>query len=121
MRLLDVETMALRSFEGDVVPENAILSHTWRDDEALLEDLRGISRASKKAGFAKIKMYCDQAREDGLGYFWVDTFCIKKSNPAELQQSINSMFHLYRNAERCYVYLSDISTTKRKVSDRLAE
>jgi hypothetical protein len=31
------------------------------------------------------------------------------------------MFRWYRNATRCYVYLSDVSATKRKANGRLAE
>ncbi|KAF2466542.1 uncharacterized protein BDR25DRAFT_236732, partial [Lindgomyces ingoldianus] len=37
--------------------------------------------------------------------------CINKENNAELSRSINSMFHWYRSATQCYVYLSDVSTT----------
>ncbi|KAK6591463.1 vegetative incompatibility protein het-e-1, partial [Botrytis cinerea] len=47
--------------------------------------------------------------KDGLLYFWIDTCCINKSNDAELSRSINYMFRWYRNAARCYVYLSDVS------------
>ena len=32
-----------------------------------------------------------------------------KSNSAELQEAINSMFRWYRNAAKSYVYLSDVS------------
>jgi hypothetical protein len=31
------------------------------------------------------------------------------------------MFRWYQNAAKCYVYLSDISTTKRKASDQISE
>jgi hypothetical protein len=55
-------------------------------------------------------VFCgEQARRDGLQYFWVDTCCIDKANEAELSHSINSMFRWYYNATRCYVYLSDLS------------
>jgi len=39
----------------------------------------------------------------------VDTCCIDKSDPVEVQRSINSMFRWYRDATRCYVYLSNTS------------
>jgi hypothetical protein len=42
----------------------------------------------------------------------VDTCCIDKSNTAELQKAINSMFRWYRHATRCYGYLSDVSTAE---------
>jgi len=64
-----------------------------------------------KTGYEKIRFCADQARRDGLGYFWVDTCCIDKSNNTELSRAINSMFRWYQNAARCYVYLSDISAT----------
>jgi hypothetical protein len=62
-----------------------------------------------KTGFDKIRFCGEQARRDGLQYFWVDTCCIDKSNAVELQEAINSMFRWYRNAAKCYVYLSDVS------------
>jgi hypothetical protein len=43
---------------------------------------------------------------------WVDTCCIDKSSSAELQEAITSMFDWYRNAVRCYVYLSDVTATQ---------
>ena len=51
----------------------------------------------------------------------MDTCCIDKLNNTELQEAINSMFRWYRNAAKCYVYLSDVSTKKRKASDQLPE
>ncbi|KAF2727861.1 NACHT-domain-containing protein [Polyplosphaeria fusca] len=62
-----------------------------------------------KPGYEKIRFCAEQARQDGLEYFWIDS-C-----------SINSMFRWYRNADRCYVYLSDVSTAKRKVNGDVCE
>src|SRR5881275_701533 len=62
-----------------------------------------------KAGYNKIRFCGEQARRDGLRYFWVDTCCIDKSNNNELSEAINSMFRWYRDAAKCYVYLSDVS------------
>ncbi len=45
----------------------------------------------------------------------MDTYYIDKSNSVELQEAITSMFACYQNAARCYVYLSDVSTTEQKV------
>ncbi|PQE21863.1 hypothetical protein CJF31_00007706 [Rutstroemia sp. NJR-2017a BVV2] len=71
-----------------------------------------ISGAGKsKSGYEKIKFCGEQAAKDGLRYFWVDTCCIDKSDPAELSNAINSMFRWYRNAKKCYVYLTDVSTS----------
>jgi hypothetical protein len=51
----------------------------------------------------------------------VDTCYIDKSSSAELQEAINSMFRWYQNTAKCYVYLSDVSTRKRKPSDQSSE
>jgi Heterokaryon incompatibility protein (HET) len=92
------------------IPRYAILSHTWGPDteEATFKDLVN-GTGEDKAGYEKIRFCAEQARRDGLRYFWVDTCCIDKSNNNELFESINSMFRWYQNAVRCYVYLLDIS------------
>jgi hypothetical protein len=93
----------------DNIPLYAILSHTWELEEVTFKDMtEGNGRS--KTGFDKIRFCGEQARRDGLQYFWVDTCCIDKSNAVELQEAINSMFRWYRNSAKCYVYLSDVST-----------
>jgi heterokaryon incompatibility protein (HET) len=63
----------------------------------------------RKPGYDKIRFCGEQARRDGLQYFWIDTCCIDKSSSTELQEAINSMFRWYRDAAKCYVYLVDVS------------
>jgi hypothetical protein len=104
----------------DDIPPYAILSHTWGLEEVTFKDMKK-GNGTTKAGFDKIRFCGEQARRDGWQYFWVDTCCIDKSNAVELQEAINLMFHWYRNAVKCYVYLSDVSTKKRKESDSLTE
>jgi hypothetical protein len=74
-----------------------------------------------KSGYKKVGFCAQQAADDGLQYFWVDSCCIDKSSSAELQEAINSMFHWYQNAAKCYVYLSDVLIRKRKASDLSSE
>ena len=107
---------------GDDIPKYAALSHTWGVDteEVTFKDMMD-GTGEDKSGFKKIWFCGEQARRDGLQYFWVDTCCIDKSSSAELQEAINSMFRWYQNAAKCYVYLSHVSTRKRKASDRLSE
>jgi NACHT domain/Heterokaryon incompatibility protein (HET) len=95
----------------DPIPSYAILSHRWGPDneEVTFEDMTK-GTGEKKLGYKKIRFCGEQARQHGLDYFWVDTCCIDKENKAELAQAINSMFRWYRNATRCYVYLSDVSS-----------
>ena len=114
---------SLTEFEESDIPEYAILSHTWEQDNSkevtYAEVMSGTGQ--DKDGFKKIRFCGEQARQNGLSYFWVDTCCINKQNKAELTHSINSMFRWYRNASRCYVYLSDVSARKRKASDQSSE
>ncbi|KAH7027799.1 kinesin light chain 1 [Microdochium trichocladiopsis] len=99
MRLLQRDEANKYTFTADLpadsAPPYAILSHTWGADE--------------KIGYRKIQFCADQAQRHGLQHFWVDTCCIDKSDAIELQTAINSMFRWYRSAERCYVFLSDVS------------
>lgn len=114
MRLLKFDDQGTLSPTDDLqdnIPPYAILSHTWGEDkdEVTFDDLKLDSFQSKR-GYAKIRFCGEQARKDGLEYFWVDTCCINKANNIhEYSEAINSMFRWYRDAGKCYVYLSDVS------------
>jgi hypothetical protein len=112
MRLLERKTDEEFTLTKDIIdniPHYAILSHTWGADteEVTFRDLTD-GTGKDKTGYGKIRFCGEQARHDGLHYFWVDTCCIDKSNNTELAEAINSMFRWYRNAAKCYVYLSDV-------------
>ena len=112
MRLLKLEAnggFSLTDYLGHV-PCYAILSHTWGADteEVTFKDLEE-GTGEGKTGYDKIRFCGKQAGNDGLKYFWVDTCCINKPNHTELSEAITSMFRWYRDATRCYVYLSDVS------------
>ncbi|KAM7183187.1 NACHT domain containing protein [Rhypophila sp. PSN 637] len=124
MRLLERDptgefrlTEHLPNDEIPKIPHYAILSHTWGDEEVLLRDLAD-GTAKNKAGYAKIQFCGEQAERDGLRYFWVDTCCIDKSDAGQLQHALNSMFQWYRNAAKCYVYLTEVSRRKRDGSSK---
>jgi hypothetical protein len=108
-------------FGDNKIPRYAILSHTWKDGEEVTfqELINGTGKG--KLGYEKIRFCGEQAKHDGLQYFWVDTCCINKSNNTELSEAINSMFRWYQNAAKCYVYLSDVSTRKRKAIDQISK
>jgi hypothetical protein len=113
MRLLELKNHSEFSLTKDLIdniPPYAILSHTWGADteEVSFKDLIS-GTGESKSGYEKIRFCGEQARCDGLQYFWVDTCCIDKSNNNELSEAINSMFRWYCNAATCYVYLSDVS------------
>jgi hypothetical protein len=118
MRLLHYNSdgeFSLTQFFDDI-PRYAILSHTWGQEEVTFKEIMEGNGASK-TGFDKIRFCGEQARRDRLQYFWVDTCCIDKSSSAELTEAINSMFRWYRNAAKCYVYLSDVSRSACNVKD----
>ncbi|KAF2628795.1 HET-domain-containing protein [Macroventuria anomochaeta] len=113
MRLLEIQHAGTITLTEDLmgvgdVPAYAILSHTWLPGEEVTFDefTRGLGR--DKTGFDKIRFCAQQAQRDGLRYFWVDTCCINKADPVELQHAINSMFRWYQEATRCYVLLTDV-------------
>jgi hypothetical protein len=78
----------------DPIPSYAILSHTWGPDhdEVTFQDIVR-NTGEDKAGYEKIRFCGEEARRNGLRYFWIDTCCIDKSNNMELQEANNSMFH----------------------------
>lgn len=125
MRLLrynEQGELGIVSFNDRAAPPYAILSHTWGADaeEVTFADL-ATGGGKAKRGYKKICFCGQQAQQDGLQYFWVDTCCIDKADKAELSHAIRSMFRWYQNAARCYVYLSDVSTGKGEWDHMLGE
>ncbi|KAI9152100.1 Vegetative incompatibility protein [Paramyrothecium foliicola] len=118
MRLLNVNTFEIRSFEKQVsdvdFPRYAILSHTWDDKEITFQDFARIRDIRTTPAFRKIAGCCIQAREDGLSWVWIDTCCIDKTSSAELSEgvAINSMYKWYEAASVCYVYIGDLDSKK---------
>jgi tetratricopeptide (TPR) repeat protein len=112
MRLLHSDALGrliLTDFRGKPVPPYAILSHRWSDSETLIEDIPNGDYKEKEEGYRKLQFCAEQAAQDGLQYFWIDTCCIDRWDNNERSKAINSMFQWYRNAARCYVFLSDVS------------
>lgn len=76
MRLLECtgDGFALtKDFVGDdIIPPYAILSHTWKDGEEVTFDELTNGAGNAKQGYNKIQFCGQQARRDGLQYFWVD-------------------------------------------------
>lgn len=91
-------------------PRYAILSHRWGDAEVTFEDLK-TGAVRTKAGYGKLEFCAEQATNDGIDYFWLDTCCINKANFTELSEAINSMSKWYEHATKCYVYMHDVSVT----------
>ncbi|KZL69586.1 het domain-containing protein [Colletotrichum incanum] len=110
MWLINTKTLTLEEIHNPSAVKYAILSHTWEKEEVSFQDMAYLPKAKGRAGFAKIARACEMALEkEGLGYAWVDTCCIDKTSSAELSEAINSMFQWYKQADVCFVFLSDLS------------
>lgn len=109
MRLLNTQTLKLKEFPDDQIPNYAILSHTWENEEVSCQEMiTPTPEVKKKAGYDKIKRAAANAKGEKYEWIWIDTCCIDKSSSAELSEAINSMYRWYRNAQVCAVYLSDV-------------
>ncbi|KAK5704365.1 hypothetical protein LTR97_003383 [Elasticomyces elasticus] len=126
MRLIEVNTFKMREFSRqETIPEYAILSHRWGDDEVDFKAFQDLDRASNIRRFDKIQGLCEQAKRDRINYvclpylciperlagliaFRVDTACIDKSSSWEYDEAINSIYRWYAEAKICYVYLFDV-------------
>jgi hypothetical protein len=109
MRLLHFDALArlvLTDFRGKTIPPYAILSHRWSDSEILIEDISNRTYNEKEEGYRKLQFCAERAAQDELQYFWIDTCCIDRWNNNERSKAINSMFQWYKDAARCYVFLS---------------
>lgn len=94
MRLLqrseDGKYSFAKTFVGDdPIPRYAIISHMWGadGDEVTFEDITN-GAGEKKAGHEKIRFCGEQAKHDGLQYFWIDTCCINKQDEVDVSRSI---------------------------------
>lgn len=115
MRLLNVSTLQLKEFIGQV-PPYAILSHTWTEEEVLYSDIGALTSSSKQ-GYPKLVGCCRKAAQDGFEWAWIDACCIDKSSSAELSEAINSMYKWYQKATVCYAYLQDVTTETPTITD----
>ena len=96
----------------------AILSHTWSTHEDSFEDLRllrercsSTSANPRDVVSPKIRHCCLLAESHGYQWVWIDSCCIDKTSSSELSEALNSMFRWYSQAEVCYAFLEDVSST----------
>ena len=107
MRLLHTTDLRLQEFFDAQIPNYAILSHRWEEDEVSYQDWLDGKKQSGK-GYHKIIACCRVAAEAGHDWVWIDTCCIDRKSSAELSEAINSMFIWYRKSKVCFAYLSDV-------------
>lgn len=112
MRLINVNSMRLESFDSEPLPPYAVLSHTWgrEEDELSYSDVCHGRFNTHSRGLAKLRGCRMQALRHRLEYVWIDTCCIDQANAVEVTEAINSMFRWYQNASVCYVYLSELAS-----------
>ncbi|KAI6004984.1 heterokaryon incompatibility protein-domain-containing protein [Pisolithus marmoratus] len=129
MKLLNVEVVLDKAIHpaeykskvlvelDDKSTDYAILSHRWgTDSEVSYEEMVGLMKMEEQEreevgnryGYEKIIKSCEQAKEDGYKWLWIDTCCIDKRSSAELSEAINAMYRWYQNAQVCYAYLNDV-------------
>lgn len=110
MWLLETTSLELKEFMGRERPRYVILSHRWQGEELSLRDMKPKHREqlASRPGYAKVRAFCDKARDEGYQWAWVDTCCIDKKSSAELSEAINSMYQWYSDAGVCFAYLVDL-------------
>jgi hypothetical protein len=87
MRLLrykDNGRLTITSFDDGAIPPYAILSHTWGKDaeevtfaELVKDDGEHKPDYMDIPGYKKIRFCGEQAQQDRLQYFWVDTVRVR--------------------------------------------
>jgi hypothetical protein len=90
----------------------AMLSHKWASakDEPQYWQIKGsVHKMDVPREIRKLQQFCTISKDLGHRWAWSDTCCIDKSNNAELQESIISMFSWYRGSAITIVYLADVS------------
>ncbi|KIK69181.1 hypothetical protein GYMLUDRAFT_188725, partial [Collybiopsis luxurians FD-317 M1] len=113
IRLISTLNFECQDFKNDP-PRYAILSHTWDEKEKSSPELFGAAAfdlnilPAQRAGYHKVKASCEQARELGFSYIWIDLWCIDRTSISGLSSGLNEMFRYYQDSSLCLVYLNDI-------------
>ncbi|GIZ44073.1 hypothetical protein CKM354_000728200 [Cercospora kikuchii] len=109
MRLIHTTFIAFCEFEGDHVPDYAIVSHRWASNEVSFQIFLDTAVKDRVGtGWTKIIQGCRMARARRIRWLWIDTCCIDKRSSAELTESVNAMFRYYQQARQCFVFLPDV-------------
>ncbi|KAG2155143.1 uncharacterized protein EDB93DRAFT_1131477 [Suillus bovinus] len=90
----------------------AMLSHKWASaaDEPQYWQIKGsLYEMDSPREISKLQQFCTTSKKEGYRWAWSDTCCIDKTNNAELQESVISMFSWYKDSAITIVYLADVS------------
>ena len=108
MRLINIKTLELEEFGEGSIPEYAILSHRWTNEELTFKEVFKNRCDTQKKGYRKLVKACEVAATYDVDFLWIDTCCIDKRSSAELSEAINSMYSWYEGAKVCLAYLEDV-------------
>ncbi|KAG9319177.1 hypothetical protein KVV02_007559 [Mortierella alpina] len=111
------------NFGKKPVHQIAAITHKWQAKEIVYKDLMKIEQTNmvleelghpkKSVKISSMSPKLTKIKEELEGtirYVWMDTLCIDKTNSAELDMSIRSMFRWYSNAAFVYLeYYTDFS------------
>lgn len=81
------------------------VEETSTEDQSTARSLRA------RHGYQKILKIAEHCRVSQIGFFWIDTCCIDKSNGMEVSEAVLSAYKWYREATVCFVYLADVPPT----------
>ncbi|THU97864.1 HET-domain-containing protein [Dendrothele bispora CBS 962.96] len=108
---------ALKDTAG-VYPSMAPYFEKLSEAQVTFEDFqKPLGKSEGKSGYDKIRAACQQALKDGLRYIWIDTCCIDRGDHEDVVRNIKSMYAYYQNAEVCYAYLADVTTSSFESSE----
>ncbi|SPO00792.1 uncharacterized protein DNG_03540 [Cephalotrichum gorgonifer] len=80
-------------------------------EETSTEDQSTARAIRARQGYQKILKIAEHCRVSQIGYFWIDTCCIDKSNGFEVSEAVLSAYQWYKEATVCFMYLSDVPST----------
>ena len=108
MRLLHTRLHYFEEYFDADIPEYAILSHRWGQNEVSYKVFRKNTADPEWDGLWKIRKCCEVAAAKDIEWVWIDTCCIDKRSSAELTEAINSMYKWYERAAMCFIHLYDV-------------
>lgn len=109
MKLLNTRTLQVHQALPQP-PLYACFSYTWD----------GTSTESTAPTPTQRQIACTEARRLGLEWLWLQSLCIDRSSTAEISESINFMFRMFRNSAVCLVFLGDVSLEARETTSEVA-
>ncbi|OHE93936.1 hypothetical protein CORC01_10835, partial [Colletotrichum orchidophilum] len=108
MKLLDVRTRMLETFDFPPPKKYAIFSHVYSTpghDEWDAYDSADVQDISRETIINKA---CLLTEQNGVDHIWIDSLCIAKESPIEVATTINHLHKYVQSASLCLVYLFDL-------------